>query len=82
MAAFLEEAGHWGVRLRLTGAASGAPVCCTRCQLPLVAPTQGANPLAVFPCGHAYHEACIPERACLACLAARGGQLHAVDDTL
>ena len=82
MAAFLEEPGHWGVRLRLTGAASGAPVCCTRCQLPLVAPTQGANPLAVFPCGHAYHEACIPERACLACLAARGGQLHAVDDTL
>jgi hypothetical protein len=82
MPAFLEEPGHWGVRLRLTGAASGAPVCCPRCQLPLVAPSQGSTPLAVFPCGHAYHEACIPERACLACLAARGGLLHAVDDTL
>ena len=82
MPAFLEEPGHWGVRLRLTGAASGAPVCCLRCQLPLVAPSQGSTPLAAFPCGHAYHEACIPERACLACLAARGGLLHAVDDTL
>ena len=47
----LEEPGHWGVRLRLAGPSSGMPVRCTRCDRPLVAPTQGPRHLAVFPCG-------------------------------
>jgi hypothetical protein len=70
---FIEERGDWGVRLTLRGAASGAPARCPRCAAPLASRPGsgggggGAPPLLAFPCGHAFHEVCVPERGCVAC---------------
>jgi len=65
---FLEERGHWGVRVRLRGAATGAARSCRRCCQPLL--SQPSCQLLAFPCGHAFHALCLPEQACVTCMAA------------
>eukprot|EP01102_Stenamoeba_stenopodia_P006527 TRINITY_DN1797_c0_g1_i1.p1 TRINITY_DN1797_c0_g1~~TRINITY_DN1797_c0_g1_i1.p1 ORF type:complete len:686 (-),score=140.70 TRINITY_DN1797_c0_g1_i1:21-2078(-) len=53
-----ESAGHWGVVTSLKGT---CPYCC----LPL-SENVGSN-VTIFPCGHAFHEVCVPEKACISC---------------
>jgi len=58
---FFEHRGHWGVQASIyTGN-------CRSCMLPLTE-NLGLN-VFVFPCGHAYHQSCIPEQACRICFA-------------
>eukprot|EP00004_Rigifila_ramosa_P019901 TRINITY_DN5125_c0_g1_i1.p1 TRINITY_DN5125_c0_g1~~TRINITY_DN5125_c0_g1_i1.p1 ORF type:complete len:1427 (+),score=302.28 TRINITY_DN5125_c0_g1_i1:465-4283(+) len=53
-------ATHWGVDVEI---ARGVCVCCT---LP-VSECVGSS-IVVFPCGHAFHQACVPEQSCISCL--------------
>jgi hypothetical protein len=55
--AVLEERGHWG------RAVQPATTRCGRCGLP---PT---GPVLLFPCGHLFHTSCLPEHACVQCMA-------------
>jgi len=56
---FYEEyQNHWGVPTKLLGG------CCPTCTLPF---KYAPNSVIVFPCGHVYHQNCIPEAACREC---------------
>jgi len=57
---FEEPTGHWGVQIEANRA-------CECCGLPLLEGVMTGS-LLVFPCGHAFHQFCIPERACVLCL--------------
>jgi len=53
-----ESQNHWGTPARIV---LGTCPCCT---LPL---KERSAALVVFPCGHTYHQPCIPEMACREC---------------
>ena len=55
--AVMEERGHWG------RAVQPATSRCGRCGLP----PMGA--VLLFPCGHLFHTSCLPEQACVQCMA-------------
>jgi len=60
---FEEMTGHWGLRQQLLTAS------CECCTLPLSESVGRLPSIVVFECGHAFHEFCVPEEACTACLA-------------
>ncbi|XP_078581462.1 BLOC-2 complex member HPS5-like [Branchiostoma floridae x Branchiostoma japonicum] len=58
---YLEEPeGHWGIMSEAS--------CCAVCTLLLSDPISTSDPgVTVFPCGHAFHTHCVPQRGCLLC---------------
>lgn len=55
-----ETTSHWGVAANIFGES------CEICSLPLEEMGISLS-LAVFPCGHAFHQVCVPESACRIC---------------
>ncbi|XP_066275140.1 uncharacterized protein [Branchiostoma lanceolatum] len=55
-----EPEGHWGV--------TSEESSCAVCTLLLSDPISTSDPgVTVFPCGHAFHTHCVPQRGCLLC---------------
>jgi len=69
-----DTGGHWGVAVEIE---HGVCACCT---LP-ISECVGAS-ILVLRCGHGYHQYCLPEEACVACLPSRfPSLLSLVDNT-
>lgn len=61
---FEDSAHHWGVSVNFS------TTFCPCCTLPLsesVARGGSSQGVQVLPCGHAFHQACLPEQACVLC---------------